>query len=542
MIEILQVQALRGPNIFSLDHRLIVMRVKFDEKTAASIFELKNIMTQKFGIDLSLSSYPHLMIARIALELQKKVAYQLSYFNGLETNQKDVWRILFEYHSEQAGRLAAHATVKMLNDLLLHGNTNPDDALTELQNIKNNEPEPSLSIQESLNPNRKPIIAVTGTNGKTTTSRLIAHICQEAGYCTGFTTSDGIYINGQIIETGDTTGPASAAEVLRHPDVELAVLETARGGILRAGLGFAECQIAVVTNVQSDHLGLGDIHTIEEMAKVKGLIVEVLQAGGAAILNLENEHTKKMSSQSDLRYGWFSILPQPKMPSNCNWLAFVENKSIVVKTRDSIVFQLGLDQVPISYHGTVPFMIENAMAAILACLAFGISTEKIKNAVSSFYPSAEQTPGRLNIFDFHRFRVMIDFAHNPDGFAGVKEFLNHIDAPQKIGIITGTGDRPDESIVKLGILSAEMFDHIIVHQAKFHRGRLRDDIVHLLIKGILQSKPNASYEFIEDEIEPLAYAISKAQDGAFITALSDVLDNPIQLIKSYQENSTLNPV
>jgi cyanophycin synthetase len=181
-------------------------------------------------------------------------------------------------------------------------------------------------------------------------------------------------------------------------------------------------------------------------------------------------------------------------------------------------------------------MIANALAASLTCFTQGFTAEQITNGLKSFFPSVEQTPGRLNIYDFPNFKVMVDFAHNPEGFSGIRDFLSSIDSPHKIGIITGTGDRPDESIIQLGELSAEMFDHIIIHQAKFLRGRSANAIVDLLIQGIQNFNPSCSYEFLPDHIEPLQYAIKLAKKDSFITALSDVLNNPIELIKQYQES------
>lgn len=530
-MKLLHLQALRGPNIFSLDHRLIQMRIDLELDNPApqsgEIFKSKNHAIARL-----------LELADLVLELQNRAGYPVSHRFVLPTSDPGVCRVFYEYLSEEAGIEAGKAAFRHLGETQDLGQI--DSAISELNHIRQTEDPVNKEFSKSLNPRRIPVLAVTGTNGKTTTTRLIAHICSTAGKNTGFTTSDGIYIRGEMIEKGDTTGPASARQVLEHPDVDTAVLETARGGILRAGLAFDCCDVAVVTNVQPDHLGLGDIHTVEEMARVKRLIVDVLKPGGWAVLNHDNHHTRRMCERRDIQYAWFS-LEQAKMPDGQSGLwAGILDEHLVVQNEQGAVFSISLRDIPITFHGTVPFMIANAMAAVLACHAFGISEKDIRRGLASFHASAEQTPGRLNIFDFHRFKVMVDFAHNPDGFAGVRDFLKHVDSPFKIGIITGTGDRPDASIVELGRLSAEMFDHIVINQAKFHRGRQPQEIVDLLIQGIRSFDPSIPWEYLPDEQEPLAYAISKAKEDSFITALSDVLNDPIRLIRSYQEDPNLN--
>ncbi|MBK6353146.1 MAG: hypothetical protein IPF46_07020 [Saprospiraceae bacterium] len=389
-------------------------------------------------------------------------------------------------------------------------------------------------------PFRIPIISVTGTNGKTTTTRLIAHIIEQTGTRTGFTTSDGVYVNGVLVEKGDNTGPGSAGMVLRDSSVAYAVLETARGGLLRAGLAFSQCDIAVITNVTADHLGLSDVHTLDELAKVKGLVVDAVKPGGWAVLNAENEYTYHIGQQSKNEVAYFSLdKNNPALTEHLGkgkTAAYVEDGLIKIMKNTEAVSIIHVEDIPLTFGGRVGFMVANALAASLACYVAGFTKDQIASGLKTFHASAEQTPGRLNIFDFPDFKVMVDFAHNPEGFSGIRDFLKTINSPYHIGIITGTGDRPDDSIIKLGYLSAEMFDHIIIHQAKFHRGRTPQAIVDLLVEGIKSCNPNCSFEYIPDEVEPLQYAMSKVKKDAFITALSDVLNNPIELIRSYQNS------
>lgn len=386
---------------------------------------------------------------------------------------------------------------------------------------------------------RIPIIAITGTNGKTTTTRLIAHIVKNSGYRVGFTTSDGIYVQNSMLTKGDTTGPVSAEFILKDPTVEFAVLETARGGILRSGLGFSRCDVGVVTNIQEDHMGLSDIHTLKDMANVKGVVVKSVKRDGYAVLNADNKYCVELGKSADCKVAYFSLDENnPVIAEHCKKggvAAIYENGYITIKKGE---WKFRIDKtanIPLTFGGKVSFMIANVLAATLAAYTYGFTIEDIKTNLETFIPSAAQTPGRMNIFDFRDYKVLIDFAHNPDGFRGIKEFLSTTDSPYKIGIITGTGDRRDDDIREMGKISAEMFDHIIIRQDKFLRGRQADDIVKLLVEGIQQQDPNKSYEYIPKEVEALKHALSLAQPGTFITALSDVIDNAIEVVQSYLE-------
>ena len=384
---------------------------------------------------------------------------------------------------------------------------------------------------------RIPIIAITGTNGKTTTTRLIAHIVKNNRYRVGFTTSDGIYVQNSMLTKGDTTGPVSAEFILKDPTVEFAVLETARGGILRAGLGFSKCDVAVVTNIQEDHMGLSDINTLKDMANVKGVVAKSVKRDGYVVLNADNQYCVGISKMVDCHVAYFSLDENNKViREHCKKggiAAIYENGFITIKKGEWKFRVEKVTTIPLTFGGRVTFMIYNVLAATLASYVYGFTIEDIKVSLDTFIPSAAQTPGRMNIFDFKEYKVMIDFAHNADGFRGIKEFMATIESPYKIGIITGTGDRRDDDIRDMGRISAEMFDHIIIRQDKFLRGREADDIVRLLVEGIHEAKPDQSYEYIPKEIEALKHALSLAKPGCYICALSDVLDNAIDLVQSY---------
>jgi cyanophycin synthetase len=391
-------------------------------------------------------------------------------------------------------------------------------------------------------PSRIPIIAVTGTNGKTTTTRLMAHIVKNNGYKVGFTTSDGIYVQNHMMEKGDTTGPISAEYILKDPTVEFAVLETARGGILRSGLGFSRCDIGIITNIQEDHLGLSDIHTLDDLARVKSTVVKSVRKDGWAILNAEDEQCLKIANELSCNVAYFSLdenNPKVKQFSKEGKIVAVyENGFITIKKGEWKMRVERATHVPLTMGGKARFMIANVLAATLAAYLQGFKTEDISLSLQTFIPSAAQTPGRMNIFEFKKFKVLIDFAHNAAGYKGVEEYLSSVEATKKIGIIAGVGDRRDEDIKECASIAARMFDHIIIRQEKHLRGRTEEEIIGLIMEGIKESGRTVTHEIIKKEVEAIKHAIDNAEDGSFITALSDVVTNAIEIVQEYLDKES----
>lgn len=386
-------------------------------------------------------------------------------------------------------------------------------------------------------PSRIPIIAVTGTNGKTTTTRLIAHIVKNNGFKVGFTTSDGIYVQNHMLEKGDTTGPISAEFILKDPTVEFAVLETARGGILRSGLGFSRCDIGIITNIQEDHLGISDIHDLNDLARVKSTVVKSVKKDGWAVLNAEDKHCVDIAKELSCKIAYFS------MNEHCDVIvnhcrkggiaAIYENGFVTIKKGDWKMRVDKVTHVPLTMGGKAKFMIANVLAATLASYLWGFKTEDIKSSLETFIPSAAQTPGRMNIFNFKNFKVMIDFAHNPAGYLGIEDFLQSVDSAHKIGIIAGVGDRRDEDIKECAAIAARMFNHIIIRQEKHLRGRTEEEIIDLILEGIKSQNRNVTYEIVSKEKDAIKHAISIAKEGTFITALSDVITNAIEVVQEH---------
>lgn len=386
-------------------------------------------------------------------------------------------------------------------------------------------------------PSRIPIIAVTGTNGKTTTTRLIAHIVKYNGLKVGYTTSDGIYVQNHLLEKGDTTGPFSAEFILKDPTVEFAVLETARGGILRSGLGFSRCDIGVLTNIQEDHLGISDIENLKDLSRVKATVVKSIKKDGYAVINADDEYSVELAKELSCNVVYFSMDEKNKIiqkQSKLNKISCIyENGYITIKKGDWKIRVTKAIHVPLTMDGKAKFMIQNVLAATLAGYVWGFKIDDIMHSLHTFRPSAAQTPGRMNVFNFKEFKVLIDFAHNPSGYRGIEEYLSSVEASHKVGIIAGVGDRRDQDIRECGQIAARMFDHIIIRQEKHLRGRTEKEIIDILLEGIHSVDKKVTYEIIPKEVEAIKHAIGHAKQGTYITALSDVVTNAIEIVQSY---------
>ena len=387
---------------------------------------------------------------------------------------------------------------------------------------------------------RIPIIAVSGTNGKTTTTRLIAHIVKQMGHKVGFTTTDGVYIQNQMMMRGDCTGPVSAEFVLKDPTVDFAVLECARGGILRAGLGFHNCDMAVVTNIAADHLGLGGIDTLEQLARVKAVVPNAVLPGGYAILNADDDLTYKMREELECKIALFSMHEDnPRIKEHCdkNGIACVYEHGYITILKGGWKIRVDkVTNVPITFGGKAEFNIQNALAAVLAAYLRDFKIEDIKLALETFVPSPAQTPGRMNMFQFKNFSVLIDYAHNAHGMQAIGKYLGKIDATCKVGIVAGVGDRRDDDTIQLGEEAAKVFDEIIIRQDKNLRGKADDEIIRLITTGIKNIDPKKKITVLKKESEAIDYAIKHAIKGSFITIISDVVPDALDQVMKYRED------
>jgi cyanophycin synthetase len=386
---------------------------------------------------------------------------------------------------------------------------------------------------------RIPIIAVSGTNGKTTTTRLIAHIVKMKGHRVGYTTTDGVYIQNRLLMSGDCTGPASAEFVLKDPTVNFAVLECARGGLLRAGLGFKNCDIGIVTNVAADHLGLKGIHTIEQLAKVKAVVPETVLPNGYAILNADDDLVYEMRRTVTCNVALFSMdenNPRIKALQRMGGItAIYENGYVTICRGEWKMRVMKVEDIPLTYGGKAEFMIQNVLPAILAANIQGISIEDMRAALETFIPSPSLTPGRLNLFEFNNFTVLLDYAHNPAGMRALQKFVDSMKATVKVGIIAGIGDRRVEDNNEMGSIAAEMFDEIIIRQDKRLRGKTEEELIKMLNDGIQMKNPSIKTTIIPSEREAIKYAIKNAVKGSLIVLSSDVIPEALNLVKHFKE-------
>jgi cyanophycin synthetase len=384
-----------------------------------------------------------------------------------------------------------------------------------------------------------PIVAVTGTNGKTTTTRLIAHIMKMEGYRVGYTTTDGVYIQNRLLVQGDCTGPNSAEFVLKDPTVNFAVLECARGGLLRAGLGFKNCNVAVVTNIAPDHLGLKGIHTVEQLAKVKAVVPETVLPDGHAILNADDDLVYEMRRGLQCNVALFSMNENnPRilaLQRKGGITAIYENGYVTLCRGEWKMRVMKAHEIPITYGGKAEFMIQNILPAIIAANIQGASIEDMKAGLSTFIPSPNQTPGRLNLFEFKNFTVLLDFAHNAAGMRALKKFTDTLDGTVKVGIIAGIGDRREQDNNDIGSVAAEMFDEIIIRQDKNLRGKTDQEIIRMLEDGIKKIDPNKPVKVIPNEREAITYAIENGKEGSLIVLCSDIIPDALNLVKELKD-------
>ena len=389
---------------------------------------------------------------------------------------------------------------------------------------------------------RIPIVAVTGTNGKTTTTRLIAHMVKMKGYKVGYTTSDGVYIQNRLLMAGDCTGPASTEFVLKDPTVDFAVLECARGGLLRAGLGFKNCDVGIVTNVAADHLGLKGIHTIEQLAKVKGVVPETVLPDGYAILNADDELVHGMRRALSCNVALFSMdekNPNIRRHARRGGLyALYENGFITICRGEWKMRITKAVNVPLTFDGRAAFMIQNVLPAVLAGFVRGFAIEDIKVAIESFIPSPSQTPGRLNLFTFKDFQVMLDYAHNAAGLRALQKLVEKMEGKPKVGIVAGIGDRRVEDNNEIGRVAAMMFDEIIIRQDKHLRGRTAEELIAMVDDGIKSVAPDKPVTIIPSEKEAIIHAMKNAKKGSLIVLSSDVVPDALNLVMQFKEEES----
>jgi cyanophycin synthetase len=376
-------------------------------------------------------------------------------------------------------------------------------------------------------PVRIPIVSVTGTNGKTTTTRLIAHLARYAGHHVGLTTTEGVYVGSEQVIKGDCTGPSSAQAVLRDPTVSFAALETARGGLLRFGLGYDWANVGVVTNVAADHLGLRDIDTLEDLARVKSLVTERIFPDGVAIFNAEDEYAGWMAQRTKAKVAYFCL-----DAGNERFRKHVEAGGLgaVMDRYDTLCFYratvriplVHARQIPITFDGKARFNIANALAAALAAFAAGIELDDIKGGLTTFHPTPFQTPGRSNVYEFRDFKVIVDYCHNAHAMATVAPFLASMKRARLIGVLNTPGDRREEDYEAIGKLAAPHFDHVILRDDEDLRGREPGEVSRYLREALMKhGMKDEQIETLKNEPEAVKRALSIARRDDLVAIFAD---------------------
>jgi cyanophycin synthetase len=391
-------------------------------------------------------------------------------------------------------------------------------------------------------PSRIPIVAVTGSNGKTTTVRMISHIFRGMGRKVGMTSTDGVYIDDRLVKRVDASGPKSAQMVLQNPRVDFAVFEVARGGILREGLGYGKNDVAVVLNVTGDHLGLKEIDTLEQLAAVKQVVVEAVPKTGWAVLNADDPLVVQMRKHCSGSVILFTMQESHDLVDR--WVRR-GGKAIALERSplgERIVLRAGRRTSPIAWVHTLPatfegrarMMVQNAMAAAGAAHAAGAHLHDIRQGLRTFTTSIYQAPGRLNVFDLEGVKVVIDYAHNAAGLEALGDFVERLiaDAPGpssanlRVGVVATAGDRRDEDMRQLGRVAARYFDEVIVREDRNPRGRERGKTADLILEGVALGQANGGaraghVEVVLDEMEAARRALDRARPGDVVVLCVD---------------------
>ncbi|MEX1299208.1 MAG: cyanophycin synthetase [Desulfotignum sp.] len=388
-----------------------------------------------------------------------------------------------------------------------------------------------------------PVLAVTGTNGKTTTTKLIAHTLKYSGKIVGLACTTGIIMDGNPVLSGDYSGPEGAGIVLREPTVDHIVLEVARGGIARRGLGVSEVDVGVLLNIGKDHLGCDWIESQEELSLVKSTVIEVVKKTGTSVLNAEDRMTMTVLDRARGNVILFSLDPEnPEIAAHVQkggTVVTVINQNAVIRKNRQDTHVCTLEEIPITFGGIIDFNTANALAAIGALHGLGLSVEQIRNGVMTFYPSVNQNPGRMNLFDFQTYKVLLDYGHNPESVRAMAKLLPRLSPGRKIGLCHGTGSRTDEQLIELGKALALAYDHIILTDFD-PRHRPAGETQDLVYEGLIQGGfPQNRIEIVPEPDKAVDYIFSKAQPGDLLVIQPDELEPVMgQIMTRYRQMVT----
>ncbi len=387
---------------------------------------------------------------------------------------------------------------------------------------------------------RIPIAAVTGVNGKTTVTRLIAHILEVAGRKVGLTCTDGVFIDGRRIWSGDASGPISARMVLSNPSVQAAVLETARGGILRAGLGFDRCDVGVVTNIgEGDHLGLADVQTVEKLAQVKRCVVDVVAPHGAMVLNAEDPLVAAMPSQTKNNAPVIFFAKSEEHPvvaahrARGGLAVFVRDNAVVLGSPDGETEVCPLSRVPLTYHGRIGFQVENVLAATAAAWALKLPLEDVRRGLAGFPCDVAHTPGRFNVMHHRGATVIADYGHNPSALLAIGAAISRFPHERRLTVFTVAGDRRDEDIIRQGEIIGNLFDDVILYEDQCRRGREDGVVTSFVRHGLARGTRVARIHETRGEFRAVELALKMLRPGDLLLVQADQVEECLEFIQGW---------
>jgi len=395
-------------------------------------------------------------------------------------------------------------------------------------------------------PSRIPIAAVTGTNGKTTTARMLAHIEKLAGHHVGLTSTDGVYIDGQRTVAGDMTGPVATRMVLSDPSVDVAVLEVARGGLLRAGMGVRHCDVGAVLNVKSDHLGLRGIGTLDQLAQVKRIVVEI--ARDTAVLNADDPLCLKMADYTQAEHVCYVTMDPTHelvgehIKAGGRGLVLesgIKGQMITIYDKGAHIPLLWTHLIPATLEGRAMHNVQNAMFAAAMAFSRGLKLEDIRHGLRTFDTTFFQAPGRMNIYDEHPFKVILDYGHNPAAVEVMCDLVERLDVGgRRICVLAAPGDRRDEDIKDIGRIAANRFEHYICRRDDQLRGRKPDEVPNLLRDALLEhGTPRERIAVIPDEQSAVDAALREAQAGDLVLIFGDAITRSWKQIVQFRPDA-----
>jgi cyanophycin synthetase len=497
-------------------------------------------------------------------EAVKNAALDLSNLAGFGTvggsvrfsGDAKIYEIAVEYTSEAGGRFLLETAVDVVAAALNNQSFPVSAKIAEARVLAENDKQNNLSFLSKQN-RKIPIVAITGTNGKTTVTRLTAHVLLRTGLNIGTTTTTGILFNGETIQRGDTTGPLSARTVLENEAVDIAVLETARGGIMRRGLGWDWADIAVVTNITEDHIGQDGIESLADLVNVKSLIAERVRENGTLVLNADDAESSALAErpavkETKKKVVYFAMSeenPILKKQAEIGETAYFVRGGWICKRRGAVEITpiAETTKIPITMGGTADFQIQNAMAVVAISLALNLSPEEIAAGLYSFQNDVHN-PGRNNLYRVGAGYVLVDYGHNTDGFAAVSRMARRWEGKTVTAIIGLPGDRDNRIIEEAGRIAARGFDRVIVTEEVNPRGRPAGEIAKLLCDAIAREKPGRECEIVLDEIEAFSKALKQMRKNEVVVMFYRQLDLILEIlaenqavpVSSFDENESTN--